>query len=89
MQKHFAALAVAALLTFAAPVAAHADNGYTPDPPVDAPGSSTVLSPPTDSAPAALPSTGMSDAVIPIGIAGGVLVLGGVGVLVSRRLARR
>ncbi|MFE1645126.1 LPXTG cell wall anchor domain-containing protein [Microbacterium sp. P01] len=36
-----------------------------------------------------LPATGMSDSVLPIGIAGGVIALLGGGLLVTRRLVRR
>lgn len=89
MRKTFAALALATLITLAAPVVAQADDRYPPDPPALSPASTTVVDRPAGPARAALPATGMSDAVVPIGIAGGILALGGVGLLVTRRLARR
>ena len=48
-----------------------------------------VTDPATTGQLAALPTTGMSAAVLPIAVVGGLLALLGVVLLVSRRLARR
>lgn len=89
MRKTFAALALATLVVLAGPVAAHADDKYPPTPPSPAPVTTVVGETTRTGGSAALPSTGLSDAVLPIGVAGGVLALGGAVLLITRRAVRR